>query len=146
MNGVIKSIIIILAIAVIAVGLYSGYQAIENYLDGKIAVERNRVASMKEANDAYKSEATATISALGEDIINLKAKNIELEAEKQHRMAEIVTIRATITDLERAAVDLTDITDKYNNAMLQIAEYKTGAAAGDGESVTISVIGWWEWA
>lgn len=121
----IKPVGYILAAVVVVVGLYAAYQAVEGYLDNKIAIERGKYEAVVEEYEEYKDGALYDISILGEEITTLEGKNEALAEEKVQNKRVITTIRATITDLEETAVVLTDITDLYDNAMLQIDEYKT---------------------
>lgn len=120
----IKPVAYILAVTLVIVGLYTAYQAVEGYLDSKIAIERGKYEVVVQEYKEYKNGALYDISILGEEITTLKGKNETLAREDTRNRTVITTIRATITDLEEAAVVLTDITDQYDNAMLQIAEYK----------------------
>lgn len=124
MNGVIKPIVIILAIAVIAVGLYSCYQAIGGYLDGKIAVERNKYEEATEELDEYKKDTKKRLEALSKDVEILQSEKMVLFFKVGKKTEEIRTIRHTITDLEDVGRTLTDVNDKLYNANLQIQEYK----------------------
>ena len=124
MNGVIKPIIIILAIAVIAVGLYSCYQAIGNYLDGKIAIERSKYEEATEELDEYKKDTKKKLEALSKDVEILQSEKMVLVQKVDKKTEEIRTIRSTITDLEAVGRTLTDVNDKLYNANLQIQEYK----------------------
>ena len=124
LNGVIKPIIILLAIAVISVGLYSGYQAIGNYLDGKIAVERSKYEEATEELDEYKKDTKKRLEALSKDVEILQSEKMALVQKVDNKTEEIRTIRHTITDLEDVGRTLTDVNDKLYNANLQIQEYK----------------------
>lgn len=124
MNGVIKPIVIILAIAVIAVGLYSCYQAIGSYLDGKIAVERSKYEEATEELDEYKKDTKKRLEALSKDVEILQSEKMELVKNVDKKTEEIRIIRHTITDLEDVGRTLTDVNDKLYNANLQIQEYK----------------------
>jgi len=124
LNGVIKPIVIILAIAVIAVGLYSCYQAIGSYLDGKIAVERNKYEEATEELDEYKKDTKKRLEALSKDVEILQSEKMELVKNVDSKTEEIRIIRHTITDLEDVGHTLTDVNDKLYNANLQIQEYK----------------------
>ena len=124
MNGVIKPIVIILAIAVIAVGLYACYHAIGNHLDGKIAVERNKYEEATEELDEYKKNTKKRLEALSKDVEILQSEKMLLVRKVDGKTEEIRIIRHTITDLEDAGRKLTDVNDKLYNANLQIQEYK----------------------
>jgi len=124
LNGVIKPIVIILAIAVIAVGLYSCYQAIGSYLDGKIAVERSKYEEATEELDEYKKDTKKRLEALSKDVEILQSEKMELVKNVDNKTEEIRIIRHTITDLEDVGLTLTDVNDKLYNANLQIQEYK----------------------
>ena len=124
MNGVIKPIIIILAIAVIAVGLYSCYRAIGGYLDGKIAVERNKYEEATQELDEYKENTKKRLEALSKNVAILQSEKMMLVQKVDKKTEEIRTIRHTITDLEEVGRTLTDVNDKLYNANLQIQEYK----------------------
>lgn len=121
----VKPIAYILAVTVVLVSAYSAYQAVEGYLDSRIAIERGKYEAVVQEYTEYKDSALYDISILGEEITTLKEKNVVLAGVNVRNTAVITTIRSTITDLEEAAVVLTDIEDMYDNAMLQIVEYKT---------------------
>ena len=121
----IKPAAYILMATVAAVGLYTAYQAVEGYLDSKIAIERGKYEATVQEYTKYKDSALASIVTLGEEIVTLKAENIEYATKSIRHKTAITAIRASITDLEEAAVVQTDISDKYDNAVLQIVEYKT---------------------
>lgn len=124
MTKMIKTILGVLLASFILVGAYAGYQAVEGYLDGKIAAERGKYEAVVQEYKEYKGSALYDISILGEEIVTLKSENLEYEAEGRANREEITIIHTSITELEKAAIDLTDISNKYDNAMLQITEYK----------------------
>ena len=111
----IKPVASILAAVVVVVGFYTAYQAVEGYLDSKIAIERGKYEAVGEEYEEYKDGALYDISILGEEITTLKGKNETLAREDMQNRTTITTIRSTITDLEEAAVVLTDIRDMYDN-------------------------------
>jgi len=120
----IKTILGVLLASIVLVGAYGGYQAIEGYLDSKIAIERGKHEQIAEEYKNYKEEATKRIDQLAIEMIVLDEEKTVLLQEVGYKTQEIQTIKNTITDLESTARNLTDINDKLYNANLQIQEYK----------------------
>ena len=61
MNKIVKKITLTLGITAFCVGIYTGYQAIEGWIDNQIAIEKDRVVRLEASNDAYRAEAMAEI-------------------------------------------------------------------------------------
>lgn len=120
----IKAALGILLACIILIGAYTGYQAVEGYLDGKIAIERGKYEQIAEEYKDYKEEAKKRLDQLAIDMIALDEEKTLLLQEVGYKTQEIQTIKNTITDLEETARNLTDINDKLYNANLQIQEYK----------------------
>ena len=119
-----KCIGCVLLISLLLVAAYAGYQAVEGYLDNKIAIERGKYEQVVKEHEDYKEEAKKRLEQLAVDLIVLDEEKGVLLQQVGHKTQEIQTIKKTVTDLEEAARTLTDIHDKLYNANLQIQEYK----------------------
>jgi len=124
MKNLIKPIGSILLAALILVGAYTGYQAVEKYMDSRISVERGRYEAISTQYSDYKKEAKGRLETMSLEVQRLQQDKLKLVRVVDEQTVVIRSIRGTITDLEAAAVVLTDINAKYDNAMAQIFEYK----------------------
>ena len=95
----IKAALGILLACIILIGAYTGYQAVEGYLDGKIAIERGKYEQIAEEYKDYKEEAKKRLDQLAIDMIALDEEKTLLLQEVGYKTQEIQTIKNTITDL-----------------------------------------------
>lgn len=124
MKKIAKKVGGIILAAAILVGVYSGYQAIENYMDSKISIERGKYEAISAEYNDYKKDARKRLEELSEEVAVLNVQKSNLLKAVGDKTREIRAVRKTITDLEEAGRNLTDVNDKLYNANLQIQEYK----------------------
>lgn len=124
MNKIAKRVITIVVASVILVGAYGGYQAVEGYMDSKISIERGKYEAISSEYEDYKADAKKRLEKISEEVEMLQGEKMELVRSIDAKTIEIRIVHKTITDLEQAARNLTDVGDKLYNANLQIQEYK----------------------
>lgn len=91
---------------------------------GRLSVKDGEYNALATEYQRFKGEKDVEIELLQKSIVSLEAEKNYYIKEADCSSLKIVTMKATITDLEESSKELTDVNDKLYNANLRIQEYK----------------------